>query len=84
MVKEKLITKSEAVLRVQPTQLDQMLHPMIDPKAVKNVIAHGLPASPGAATGRVVFSSEEAVEEVERGHKVIWCVLKHLPKIFTA
>lgn len=71
MVREKLIRKEDAVLRIQPSQLDQMLHPAIDPNAEKNVIAHGLPASPGAATGRVVFTSEDAVEEAERGNKVV-------------
>ena len=51
MVREKLISKTEALLRVKPEQLDQLLHPGLDPKARKDVIARGLPASPGAATG---------------------------------
>ncbi|MCP5463744.1 MAG: pyruvate, phosphate dikinase [Deltaproteobacteria bacterium] len=71
MVKERLINDKEAILRIQPEQLDQLLHPTLDPAASKEVIAHGLPASPGAATGQVVFSSEEAVEEVAKGRKVI-------------
>ncbi len=61
MVKEKLISKEEAVLRVEPGQLDQLLHPIIDPKAQKNVIAKGLNASPGAAVGKVVFTADDAV-----------------------
>ena len=60
MVKEGLISKEEAVARIDPASLDQLLHPTIDPKAERNVIARGLPASPGAASGEIVFSSEEA------------------------
>ncbi|MDB2545599.1 pyruvate, phosphate dikinase [Candidatus Pelagibacter bacterium] len=60
MVKEKLISKKEAVLRIDPNSLDTLLHPTLDEKSSINVIANGLPASPGAASGKVVFSSEEA------------------------
>ncbi len=60
MVKEKLISKKEAVLRIDPKSLDTLLHPTLDEKSSINVIANGLPASPGAASGKVVFSSEEA------------------------
>jgi len=60
MVKEKLISKKEAVLRIDPHSLDTLLHPTLDEKNSINVIAHGLPASPGAASGKVVFTSEEA------------------------
>jgi pyruvate,orthophosphate dikinase len=60
MVKEKLISKKEAVLRVDPSSLDTLLHPTLDEKSTINVIANGLPASPGAASGKVVFTSEEA------------------------
>ena len=60
MVKEKLISKKEAVLRVDPNSLDTLLHPTLDEKSPINVIANGLPASPGAASGKVVFTSEEA------------------------
>ena len=60
MAQEKLISKEEAVTRVDPAALDQLLHPTIDPDAERNVIATGLPASPGAASGEIVFSSEEA------------------------
>ena len=71
MVAEGLITKAEAVQRVDPAQLDQLLHPMIDPKAEVEVLAKGLPASPGAAVGEVVFSAEEAEEAAEHTRKVI-------------
>jgi pyruvate,orthophosphate dikinase len=60
MVKEKLISKKEAILRIDPSSLDTLLHPTLDEKSEINVIANGLPASPGAASGKVVFSSEEA------------------------
>ena len=60
MVKEKLISKKEAVLRIDPDSLDTLLHPTLDEKSSINVIANGLPASPGAASGKVVFTSEEA------------------------
>ena len=71
MVDEGLITKEEAVLRVEPSQLDQLLHKTIDPKAKLKVIAKGLPASPGAAVGSVVFSAEKAHDLNEEGKKVI-------------
>ncbi|MBN1835650.1 MAG: pyruvate, phosphate dikinase [Spirochaetales bacterium] len=73
MVKEKLITKEEAVQRVSPDQLDQLLHPMIDPKMRKSLksLAKGLNASPGAATGQIVFTADEAEEWVKKGHKVL-------------
>ena len=71
MVKEKLITKEEALMRIEPAQLDQLLHKRIDPKAQTNVIAKGLAASPGAATGKVVFSAEDAVKLTQSGEKVI-------------
>ena len=60
MANEGLITKEEAVLRVEPSSLDQLLHPTIDPNAQKTIIGNGLPASPGAATGQIVFNSEDA------------------------
>ena len=73
MYKEKLITKEEAVLRVQPSQLDELLHPIIDPAAEKksNVIAKGLPAGPGGASGQVVFSANDAVAWAKEGKQVI-------------
>ncbi|MBE0425536.1 MAG: pyruvate, phosphate dikinase [Nitrospirae bacterium] len=71
MVKEKLIDKKTAVLRIDPEQLNQLLHPMIDPKAEIRVLAKGLPASPGAAVGKVVFTAEDAEHAAEKGEKVI-------------
>lgn len=71
MVKEGLISEKEAVLRVAPEQLDQLLHPSLDPKAKKEVIAKGLPASPGAASGEVVFSADEAEAAAKLNRKVI-------------
>ncbi len=60
MVKEKLITKKEALLRIDPNTLDTLLHPTLDDKVKKEIIASGLPASPGAASGKVVFTADEA------------------------
>ncbi|MDW6020939.1 pyruvate, phosphate dikinase [Mesorhizobium sp. BAC0120] len=71
MAKEGLISKEEAVSRIDPASLDQLLHPTIDPNAERNVIGAGLPASPGAATGEIVFSSDEAEEMKARGRKVL-------------
>ena len=71
MVKEKLITEKEALLRVSPEHVEAFLHPMVDPEAKQDLVATGLPASPGGATGAVVFSAEEAVEETAAGKKVI-------------
>lgn len=71
MVKEKLIDKKTAILRIDPQQIDQLLHPMIDPKAKVNIIAKGLPASPGAAVGKVVFIADDAEKAAGKGEKVI-------------
>ncbi|MBU0657133.1 MAG: pyruvate, phosphate dikinase, partial [Gammaproteobacteria bacterium] len=71
MVEEGLIDKKQALMRINPSQLDQLLHPTLDPKAKKNVIGKGLPASPGAAVGKVVFNAEEAEDWVHKGEKVI-------------
>lgn len=71
MVSEGLITKEEALLRIDPISLDQLLHPTLDPKAKVKIIAKGLPASPGAACGVAVFSSQEAERRAENGEKVI-------------
>ncbi|HOP63543.1 MAG TPA: pyruvate, phosphate dikinase [Spirochaetota bacterium] len=71
MVNEKLIDKKTAVLRVDPASLDQLLHPTFDPKARKESVAKGLPASPGAATGKVVFNADDADDWTKRGEKVI-------------
>ncbi len=71
MANEGLITKHEAVCRIDAASLDQLLHPTIDPKAARDVIGVGLPASPGAATGEIVFNSDEAEEMKSAGRKVI-------------
>lgn len=71
MAKEGLITEEEAILRLEPAQLDQLLHPTISPDAVRDVIVKGLPASPGAAVGQVVFDSNEAAHLAEAGRAVI-------------
>ena len=71
MVAERLISQEEALLRVTPDQLDQLLHPTFDESSPKDVIAEGLPASPGAATGQVVFNSAEAETQAAEGQQVI-------------
>jgi pyruvate,orthophosphate dikinase len=71
MAGEGLISREEAVMRIDPASLDQLLHPTIDPHAARDIIGSGLPASPGAATGEIVFTSEEAVEAAKAGRKVI-------------
>ena len=71
MAAEGLISQEEALLRVTPDQLDQLLHPTFDEASPKDVIAEGLPASPGAATGQVVFNSEEAETQAAEGQQVI-------------
>ena len=71
MAHEALITKEQAVARIDPSSLDQLLHPTIDPRAERNVIGVGLPASPGAATGEIVFSSDDAEELKSQGRKAI-------------
>jgi pyruvate, orthophosphate dikinase len=71
LAREKLISRQEAVTRIDPAALDQLLHPTIDPDAERKIIATGLPASPGAACGEIVFSSEDAELLRSQGHKVI-------------
>ena len=71
MAKEELISRDEALLRVEPTSLEQLLHPTIDPAAKREIIATGLPASPGAAFGEIVFNPEEAETLGAAGRKVI-------------
>jgi pyruvate,orthophosphate dikinase len=71
MTKEGLISKDEAILRVNPSSLDQLLHPTLDPNAPKRLLARGLSASPGAAQGRIVFSADEAERRAGQGEAVI-------------
>jgi pyruvate,orthophosphate dikinase len=80
MEKEGLIDEKEAVLRVQPSQLDQLIHPSLDPTAAKQIIAKGLPASPGAVSGQVVFSADEAEAEAKLGKKVILVRIETSPE----
>ncbi len=77
---EGLITHEEAVLRIDPASLDQLLHPTLDPDADRVVIARGLPASPGAASGQIVFSSDEAEELNNQGRKVILVRIETSPE----
>ncbi|WP_421913905.1 pyruvate, phosphate dikinase [Mesorhizobium sp.] len=80
MARDKLITKEEAVARIDPASLDQLLHPTIDPKAARDVIAIGLPASPGAATGEIVFSSSDAEDLKTQGRKAILVRIETSPE----
>ena len=80
MVEEGLIDEAEAVRRVDPAALDQLLHPTLDPQAERKVIAKGLPASPGAASGEVVFSADRAEALGQEGRKVILCRVETSPE----
>jgi pyruvate,orthophosphate dikinase len=79
LVEEGVITREEAVGRIEPASLDRLLHPALDPKAKTIVLARGLPASPGAASGKVVFSAEEAESRASRGEAVILVRLETSP-----
>jgi len=80
LASEGLITEHEAILRIEPLALDQLLHPTIDPKAARDRIATGLPASPGAASGAIVFDSNAAEEARKAGRKVILCRVETSPE----
>ena len=80
MVNEKLITKQEAIKRIDPASLDQLLHPTLDPKASKKTLAKGLPASPGAAAGIVVFTAEDAELRAQAKEKVILVRIETSPE----
>ncbi|RWK60449.1 pyruvate, phosphate dikinase [Mesorhizobium sp.] len=80
MARDKLISKEEAVARIDPASLDQLLHPTIDPAAARDVIGIGLPASPGAATGEIVFSSNDAEELKTQGRKAILVRIETSPE----
>jgi len=79
MAREKMITREEALLRVDPKELDKILHKHIDPKAKVNVLAKGLPASPGAVSGQVVFDADDAEEWTDDGKKVILVRIETIP-----
>ena len=80
MANEGLISEQEAILRIDPAALDQLLHPTIDPKAERQVVGMGLPASPGAATGEIVFSSEDAEQAKQEGRKAILVRIETSPE----
>jgi pyruvate,orthophosphate dikinase len=80
LVRDGILTKEEAILRIEPDKLDELLHPTFDPSADRNVIATGLAASPGAAVGKVVFSADDAVAAVESGEKVVLVRLETSPE----
>jgi pyruvate,orthophosphate dikinase len=80
MATEGLITQEEAVARIDPASLDQLLHPMIDPQAKLTVVAKGLPASPGAACGEIVFNSDDAEQMKSAGRKVILVRIETSPE----
>ncbi len=80
LLDQKLITEEEALMRLDPSSLNQLLHPTLDPKASKNLLTKGLPASPGAASGQIVFTSEEAEELHEKGLKAILVRIETSPE----
>jgi pyruvate,orthophosphate dikinase len=80
LASEGLISRQDAILRIEPLALDQLLHPTIDPKAERNRIATGLPASPGAASGAIVFDSASAEEARKANRKVILCRVETSPE----
>src|SRR5438067_10262642 len=80
LAREGLISQQEAVTRVDPAALDQLLHPTIDPSAERRIVATGLPASPGAASGEIVFSADEAEALKAQGRKVILVRIETSPE----
>ena len=80
MTNEGLLSREEAILRVAPDSLDQLLHPTLDPKAERQVIGHGLPASPGAATGKVAFSADQAESLAAQGESILLVRIETSPE----
>jgi pyruvate,orthophosphate dikinase len=80
MASEGLIDHTEAIKRIDPMALDQLLHPTLDPKAPRDVISRGLPASPGAASGKIVFHADKAESMAQAGEKVILCRIETSPE----
>lgn len=80
MVEEGLIDKAEAIRRIEPSHLDQLLHPMLDPDAPRDILGTGLPASPGAASGKLVFTTDQAEEWAGRGEDVILARVETSPE----
>ncbi|MCX8515685.1 MAG: pyruvate, phosphate dikinase, partial [Alphaproteobacteria bacterium] len=79
-VEEGLLTREEALMKIDPHSLDQVLHPIIDPKAEKNIFAKGLPGSPGAASGQLVFTADEALQLTQEGKQVMLARVETSPK----
>ncbi len=77
---EGVIDRKQAIQRIDPASLDQLLHPTLDPKAQRTVVARGLPASPGAASGKLVFSADEAETQAQLGESVILCRIETSPE----
>ena len=84
MCNEGLIDKETAILRVAPENLDQLLHPMLDPDAPRTLLAHGLPASPGAASGQVVFTPTRPRPGRRRATRWFWCASRPRPRTSAA
>jgi len=84
MVAEKLITKEEAIIRVDPAQLEQLLHPRIDPKAKVEIITKGLNASPGAASGKVILTRTRLMLSEPRARRSYWSDLRLRQRTYTA
>jgi pyruvate,orthophosphate dikinase len=80
MASEGLINHEEAIKRIDPMALDQLLHPTLDPKASRDIVARGLPASPGAASGKIVFKADQAEQMAQAGEKVILCRIETSPE----
>ena len=80
MVEEGVISKKEAIHRVEPSQLEQLLHPRLDPGSSRNVLTRGLPASPGAASGKIVFSADMAEDMSQKGEDVILVRIETSPE----
>ncbi len=80
MASEGLIDHQEAIRRIDPVALDQLLHPTLDPKAPRDIISRGLPASPGAASGKIVFRADQAEQMAQTGDKVILCRIETSPE----
>ena len=79
-VAEGLLTKEEALMKIEPSTLDQVLHPIIDPHATKNIFSKGLPGSPGAASGQLVFTADEALQWADEGKQVMLARVETSPK----
>ena len=84
LAEDGVIPREEAVMRVEPAALSELLHRQIDPNAVRDVIVQGIAASPGAATGRIVLTAHEAQASAAEAKPAFWCAAKPPPRIFAA